>query len=515
MNPETAEAAESILLVHPPVAKPCEPPAGIGRLAAALSSAGLDCRVLDANLEGMLFMLDQSVPAEDTWTRRAVAGIEGHTRSLRSKNLYANAGQYRRAVHDINRVLSMAGKTAGVFLSLSNYKSPSLSPLSSRDLQAAADGFQHHLFYPYFKKRFAAIVEKRAPDIVGFSVNYLSQALCAAALAATVRHVSPKTRIVFGGGLITSWMALPGFTNPLAGLVDVMVAGPGESPLLAMCGRPESVVKNCGFDFSGFPLPDYLAPGTILPYAASRGCYWRKCRFCPETFEKSGFSPTPVNIVKKDLDRLTEKVRPVLIHFVDNALSPRLMEHLISNPPGVPWYGFARISRHLADSDVVRGLKASGCVMLKLGIESGDQAVIDALEKGTDLNMVSAVLRTLKSAGIGIYAYLLFGTPSETLESARKTLEFTARHAEYIGFLNSAIFNLPAGSPEAGQLTTTDFYPGDLSLYREFVHPRGWNRDQVRQFLAHEFFRHDAIRSIIHRDPPFFTSNHAPFLTGS
>jgi radical SAM superfamily enzyme YgiQ (UPF0313 family) len=87
---------------------------------------------------------------------------------------------------------------------------------------------------------------------------------------------------------------------------------------------------------------------------------------------------------------LTEKVRPVLIHFVDNALSPRLMEHLISNPPGPPWYGFARITRHLADSDVVRGLKASGCVMLKLGIESGDQAVIDALEKGTDLNMVSA-----------------------------------------------------------------------------------------------------------------------------
>jgi hypothetical protein len=55
----------------------------------------------------------------------------------------------------------------------------------------------------------------------------------------------------------------------------------------------------------------------------------------------------------------------------------------------------------------------------------------------------------LKSAGIGIYAYLLFGTPAETLESARKTLEFTARHAEYIDFLNSAIFNLPVGSPDA------------------------------------------------------------------
>ncbi len=514
MPDRSMQGSPSILLVHPPVSKPCEPPAGIARLAATLCRSGLDCRMLDANLEGMLFLLNNPAPATDTWTRRAVAGIEANLRAIRSRTLYADRDRYRRTVHDINRVLSMTGLPAGTFLSLSNYKVGALSPLRSRDLQAAAEKFSENPFYPYFRQRFAALAEERSPDIVGFSVNYLNQALCAAALAAVVRQVAPVSRIIFGGGLITSWMAMPGFVNPLAGLVDDMVAGPGEGPLLALCNRASVPERECGFDYNGFSLDGYLSPGPILPYAASRGCYWRKCRFCPETSEQSGFFPTPAEAVAKKLEHLAAKMQPSLIHFVDNALSPRIMRCLIKQPPGPLWYGFARITEHLTDMDFVRGLKASGCAMLKLGIESGDQAVLDALEKGTNLETVSAALRTLKAAGIAVYAYLLFGTPAEMRESAIKTLDFVVRHADCIDFLNPAIFNLPAGSPECDQLNTSEFYPGDLSFYREFIHPRGWNRDHVRRFLAEEFFRHDAIRAIIKRDPPYFTSNHAPFMTG-
>jgi len=74
------------------------------------------------------------------------------------------------------------------------------------------------------------------------------------------------------------------------------------------------------------------------------------------------------------------------------------------------------------------------------------------------------------------------------------------------------VFNLPAFSQDAAGLETNEFYPGDLSLYREFAHPHGWNRDQVRRFLAKEFKKPAPIRAILQNDPPFFTSNHAPFL---
>ena len=102
--------------------------------------------------------------------------------------------------------------------------------------------------------------------------------------------------------------------------------------------------------------------------------------------------------------------------------------------------------------------------------------------------------------------------PPENETSARKTMDFTLAQAPNIDFLNLAIFNLPAHGREAAVLQTMDFYKGDLSLYREFDHPRGWNRDRVRRFLSATFKKAPPIRTIIHRDPPFFTSNHAPFF---
>jgi hypothetical protein len=216
--------------------------------------------------------------------------------------------------------------------------------------------------------------------------------------------------------------------------------------------------------------------------------------------------------VVTELRSLSQRYTPGLIHFLDNALSPKLMAHLIENPPGRPWYGFVRITPHLADPAFVSGLKASGCVMLKLGVESGDQTVLDALSKGVALATVSGALTALKRAGIATYVYLLFGTPAETVDRARKTLAFTHDHAAAIDFLNLAIFNLPAYSDEAAALQTVSFYEGDLSLYREFAHPAGWGRDQVRRFLSKEFKKLAPIRKILSNNPPFFTSNHAAFF---
>ena len=150
--------------------------------------------------------------------------------------------------------------------------------------------------------------------------------------------------------------------------------------------------------------------------------------------------------------------------------------------------------------------------MLKLGIESGDQDVLDQLDKGIDLPMASAVLKTLKRANIATYCYFLFGTPPETQESAAKTMEFVCQHHDCIDFLNLAIFNLPSRSIEAKSLATRYFYEGDLSLYKNFQHPLGWQRPAVRNFLEKTFKKHPAIAPILRRTPAFFTSNHAPFF---
>ncbi len=504
---------KSILLIHPPVAKPCEPPAGVARLAWALRTAGIDCRVWDASLEGLLDLVGQPVAADDTWTHRAAKNRNAHLAALRSTDLYQNQGRYRRAVMDVNRLVHLAGSAAGSRISLSDFGHPKLSPVRSDDLLRAAATFKTNPFYPNFSRVLSAHFDNQTPEIVGLSVNFMSQALCAFAMIGFIRSVLPAVKVVVGGGLVTSWAGIPGFGNPFDGLVDALVAGPGEDALVRMCGGAPAAAGVCpGYDYADLDWDRYLAPAGVLPYSTSRGCYWKKCAFCPEKAENGAYRPVLPEDVSAGLTALGLRRAPGLVHFLDNALAPRLMAHLIDNPPGIPWYGFVRITPHLADPDFAAGLRASGCVMLKLGVESGDQAVLDALSKGVDLATVSTALETLKTAGIATYVYLLFGTPAETETRARRTLDFTLDHADAIDFLNLAIFNLPAYSIEARSMETLPFYDGDLSLYREFVHPKGWNRDAVRRFLAREFKKPEPIRRILNSDPPYFTSNHAPFM---
>lgn len=498
-----------MLLIYPPAAKPCEPPAGIASLAGALRAAGSPCTLFDANLEGLLHLITTAEPAEDRWSRRAQRNMANNLDSLRSPALYASPARYRRAVADINRLLGLAGRRRNLDIGLANYQDR-LSPLKSCDLLRAADRPHENIFFPWFSVRLAAILEVTRPSFVGFSLNYLSQALTTFAMMGWLKERHPGLPIVLGGGLVTSWMSNPAWKNPFAGLADHLIAGRGETPLLKLLQRED---PGHGYpDYSGLPQDAYLAPGFILPYSASYGCSWRRCSFCPENAEDTPYVPVSVDKALEDIRRLTRATEPSLVHFLDNAMSPALMQALIRERFDVPWYSFARVGGVLTDPGFCRDLRRSGCRMLKLGIESGDQSVLNAMDKGIDLETMAGALTALKTAGIATYVYLLFGTPSESLAQARKTMDFVARHHEAITFLNLAIFNMPVCSREAAGLETGGFYEGDLSLYTDFRHPMGWDRKEVRRFLDREFRRHPRIAPILRNDPPLFTSNHAPFF---
>ncbi len=502
----------SIVLIHPPVAKPCEPPAGIARLAGALRANGVPCKLIDANIEGLHYLLQGLQSPGDTWSHRAHRNLDKHLASLRSVETYKNFDRYRRAVADINRLLSLVGGDDGIRVGLANYGNERLVPVSSTDLLQAAQAPQKNPYFDYFQNRLLPCVVKSKPIAVGISINFLSQALCAFALIGLLKNANPSFKIIIGGGLVTSWLKQPHWKNRFRNLVDQMVIGPGEQSLLNAVGHsvtPKTILP----DYTDLMNSGYLSPGFILPFSASDGCWWRRCAFCPERAEKRPFHPLPHTTATDQLQRLTRQTRPSLIHLLDNAVSPALLKALVARPPGAPWYGFVRMGKPLDDPGFCEKLAASGCVMLKIGLESGDQQVLDGLEKGIRLTTASRILNNLHDAGIATYVYLLFGTPMENEAAAQRTLEFVVHHRETMDFLNLAIFNLPLGSNEAKELELNDFYHGDLALYRDFKHPKGWNRLAVRKFIEKKFKKHPGIQPIVRRDPPIFTSNHAAFFT--
>ncbi len=502
---------DRILLIFPPLAKGCEPPAGITRIAGFLRGNGQQCSLWDANIEGQEYLLSLEQAPEDTWSKRAWKNSKANLQALRNDTLYKNQDRYQRAVRDCNRALSQSCKNTSITVTLADYQDKTLSPHQSADLLQAAREYDHSVFFPFFQKRLPQLLTDTKCTTIGISLNYLSQALVAFALAGFIKDTYPGHSLIIGGGLITSWIRSPGWTNPFGNLFDHTIEGAGEVPLLKLLDYKSKVTHQAP-DFDDLSLNGYLSPGLILPYSASSGCYWNRCSFCPEKAEGGSYKKLTSSQVLQDLKELRRKYSPRLIHMLDNAVAPSLMNKMIQDPIGVDWYGFARVSAELTEIDFCKKLRAAGCLMLKLGIESGSQQVLNAMDKGINLEQVEKCLFTLKDAGIATYVYLLFGTPTETLVEARQTLDFTVRNAENIDYLNLAVFNLPQNSNEKDQLQIRNFSNGDLGLYSDFVHPKGWNRKKVRDFLAQEFKTEPTIRKILQRDPPFFTSNHAAFM---
>ena len=500
-----------MILINPPISKPCEPPPSLAYIAGAFQTQGVEYTVCDLNIEGYQYLLSTATPAADTWSKRAFKNVSRNLKALKDPSTYKNRDRYKRAVSDVNRVLEVAGRPFDLQLSLSNYQDTHRSPLKSDDLREVASDFTSNIFYPFFSTRLEELLDSSGSNTIGFSLNYLSQTLCTFSMIGYLRKHHPHLKIIIGGGLATTWLSHPHWQNQFNELVDQFIAGRGEEPLLQLLGY-DSPKKHTQPYYKDLPHHAYLSPGTILPYTSSFGCFWKKCSFCPETTENNIYCLNEPAQTLTDLNALSKNTSPSLIHLLDNAISPSTLRAIAANGLQAPWYGFARFDKLLADKEFCLKLRASGCIMLKLGLESGDQRVLDEMKEGINLSMASQALNNLREVGIGTYVYLLFGTPPEDEAAAKRTMEFVENHHDAITFLNLAIFNLPLGSVESEGLEVADFYNADLSIYQDFVHPKGWSRPKIRRFLDTTFRKSSLISPIIKNDPPFFSSNHAPFF---
>ena len=500
-----------MVLIYPPMARISEPPVGLSQISGALNYNNIPHILIDCAYEGIMWLLSTSIKAEDTWTKRAYKKLDKDLLSLTTKKGFSNLDSYKQAVSNINRILSKVVITHEI--TLTNYADKNLSPLSTNDLLKSAKEFKENPFYGYFKKRLMPLADTE--NVFGFSINYLGQGLCAFAMIGFLKSIRRDIKIIIGGSLITSWDSLYNLSDKFGDILDEIIPGNGEQELIKTEERPNAVfssIYNEMPDYDQFMANSYFAPGLILPVNTSTGCRWRQCTFCPEKYERRKYYQKPIKEQLVFLQKLVKKYNPVLIHFTDNELSPLFLKEITKIPPGVEWYGFSRFISLLKSEDFCHLLKKSGCKMLKLGLESGDQIVIDKLKKGIDLNDAAIILKNLKHAGIGTFIYILFGTPSEDYKSAVKTKEFLIEYSSFIDFLNIAIFNMPLLSPEVNQYKASSFYEADLSLYTEFSHPKKWNRDIIRKFINSELKQCPEIKKILNTTPPVFTSSHAPFF---
>jgi hypothetical protein len=415
---------------------------------------------------------------------------------------------------------------------LGDYVHGDLSEFSPGDLSHAASGKAGTIFSGYFRDALLPRVERMRPSGVAISVNYRHQILPAFELAGLLRRRLPGVPVYGGGGMFTSWRSsLRGMG--LAFLpFDRVGFGPGESALAGVAGGAstggdvffeEGEAVEFLPDFGFAPLREYLSPEPILPVASTRGCYWRRCRFCPEAVAPiHPYRAADAGTFPALLRELADRYGVRRFHLTDNAIPVAVLRSIAARGSmlrGVSWHGFARFERELLVPGFAPSLAAAGCSMLQLGLESGSQPLLDRMGKGTRVADASAILSNLSRAGIVSYVYVMLGAPGETEADAERTRTFLAEHAGEIGFLNLSILNLPReaswpGSGDGSRMRESGSLDDDLplGLYRRVPAGDGWGRTQARRFLQRRILGDPAIRSIAARTPPWFGDSHAVFF---
>lgn len=522
----------SVLLLQPPAIKPAGPPLGLAVLLGYLRRQGIEAKAVDANLAAYRYLLQPErlaamAPASaNTSLCRALKHAERSWSHLSSPAACNSFARYQSAVQHLNTALGgYRGLNGDERLTLGDYRHGGRSEFSLHDLQQLAAGETSTLFGVYFAEQLLPEVVARKPRLIALSINYRHQLLPAFELAGMLRRALPEVKLVAGGGMLTSWRGELEKANDSLAPFDHLIFGPGEESLLRLAKEDGhdfflegTTCLSFKPDFSGLPPDDYLSPAPVLPVTASRGCYWKGCLFCPEavapTHPYRSCTPTEMPDL---LLTLADRWQVRHFHFTDNALPVPVLQALAARRDELAklsWYGFVRFEEALADFQLVAQLSAAGCRMLQLGLESGSQAVLDQLGKGTSVTTAAAVLNALHQAGIATYVYVMFGIPDETEEDRRATLRFLEEHAEAIGYLNLAIMNLPHQSELAAGRNPAVETGGEKAtrgLYLTGAAEKQ-RRSDARRFIQQELLASPPIRAIVNRTPPLFTSDHAFFF---
>jgi len=299
----------------------------------------------------------------------------------------------------------------------------------------------------------ARAILSHAPELVGVSAT-TSGFPDGYQLACLIKRDAPETRVVFGGVHVSSLgeRVLEDF-----GEIDYLCLGEGERTLseLAAGNEPSTI---CGLvwrdagrpvtnpprrpipDLDALPFPAYekLAgfpsayhlplfsyidrPGATM--VTSRGCVYR-CSYCDRSVFRQGFRSHSADYVYEHMTYLRTRFGVRHINFYDDLFTmdrrriARLCRLLEARPLGLRFNCALRVGH--ADEDLLRMLERAGCLMISVGIETGDPGLMEVHKPGVRLEETRETVRRIQSAGLRVKGLFMMGLPGETEASIRKT----------------------------------------------------------------------------------------------
>jgi len=163
--------------------------------------------------------------------------------------------------------------------------------------------------------------------------------------------------------------------------------------------------------------------GHEIPVRAGMGCPF-KCRFC----DFVGLHQVRLRRIDSLLDEL-ERIqtrfpgRPIWFSddnlFTNRRRTSQLCRGIIDRGLKFRWRAFFRADA--IDEENAFLLAESGCVFPLLGVESGDDRILQSMDKRLSSEQVLRAVHSLDRAGVSTFSTIIVGFPGETPESVQNT----------------------------------------------------------------------------------------------
>jgi hypothetical protein len=351
----------------------------------------------------------------------------------------------------------------------------------SSEVIDAVNDTQVNIYRDVFDHLVKPAIEAEKPDVIGISIVLQQQMFSTMTFCALIKQHFPYIHITIGGNTVTRLRdVLP--QSPLFQYFDSAVVYEGETAfvqLVSAVGAKRSLaeVPNAIYkdetgvhtsptsyaedlatlpppDFDGLPLEKYFVPTRILPYLATRGCYWGRCEFCDHgEGYTAGYRSKKIQDALADIQFLRDKYGAKHFHFTDESYPPalfrKLTRGLIESRMGIVWTTHMRFEKSLLDEAVWQDAKESGCTYLHFGYESGVERVLQLMDKATTTEIMTQHLKLTAEAGIWNHCMGFFGFPGETKEEAWQSVQFLEQNKDHVHSLGFGTFDLGRHNPVA------------------------------------------------------------------